>query len=632
MVQEYTSPCLVYEPGKAPTGPPEVFKADGVVIVTPDRPEVGHGGDSGGNIVIEPPFELLPHTIISDRDNSTVFDLNYNFFRYPNAKPNTKYRTVSYINDIFNNSVNEDVVKIINSTARNYYVDTHLFYSFHYKKNQIEKSLNPSLLKDLEGKHYSYRNKVMQTISETLLLNDLSSLSLKKVREVAKSLPENVSPISLEEAYNKFLINSVPLAPDKHPNLIRQKELQTWKTFPTDLDKKLQINLEDGSVEYTVIGKDDSFLYTTSSGSTSKIYINDGDTVTIRINGILTNKPISTLINSAYVLPQEINEELILRLSNTPYTLSTVFTGTSTADTEMTQNLSATTVPYTVYKLVPSSVTDLDSDYVGIRKSSYSYTKFTSTSSIDAYVKFKAFPAMILPISNEDPLVSLIVRDNSLSVTATDLDFRNLGDKFVPRNIPYYIIVTPTDNIKLNNFKGLSKLETIVNNAPIRSINFVYNVIKENKNKGLSNDYLVRNYSYPGVNINNKYDTQGIYYTFEPKERINNLRFESGEERLPKRSFGLKRFLEITEDIQDNYDLSGNTLTWFDVLSRMTFSEIFYMINNLAPIAHTKLSTGSLSNTLFTAAKRNQTTGLTNLTGSSVGGVISNPNSIRILL
>ena len=56
------------------------------------------------------------------------------------------------------------------------------------------------------------------------------------------------------------------------------------------------------------------------------------------------------------MLPQEINEELILRLSNPPYSLSTVFTGTSTVDTEMTQNLSATTVPYTVYKLVSSKV------------------------------------------------------------------------------------------------------------------------------------------------------------------------------------------------------------------------------------------------------------------------------------
>lgn len=638
MVNEFTSPCLVYEPGSAPTAPPKPFKAEGEIIVTPVRPgdsTFGHGGDHGGDLFIDFPIDLFDPASITNLDvlgNVTNFDLERNFFRHPNATPSEEYRDTRYQNTLFGNQVHKDIINAINSNVRSYYVNSLFFYTTYYNSNlPILNSLNEKLRRELDKLPIKDVSRVVEAISSSVLLDELERIDNQDLLKIIKEAPAKQERISITEAYSIFNDNKVPLNPEKHDNLFRQKELQTWKTFPLDLDKKLEITAS-GTSYYSYVAKDDSITFIDASGNEDLLYINDGDTLSVVAGrGILEHYPLTTTIDQAYTLPQDVINDLFNSLGAEEFKLHAKFIGTSSVDTEAQQDLESESATHFFYKLEPSSVTDLPTGDVGIRYTSSVYTKLSELEDINDYIKFKGFPTMVLPVANHDPLVALMIRENTLNISSMDLDFRGMRGDFMPRTIPYYIIVTPTDSIKLNNFNVKSTLTDITNDIPVRELSFVFNQYPQNKNKGLSHDYLTRNFSYPSTNINYNLDTQGIYYSFGIKDRLNKIRFRGGSETLPKDSLGLRKFLSITQDLVDNYTIEDNTLTWFDVLSRMKLCEVFYVLNYLSRKAHENLRAGQLTNTTFTTSTRNKSTGLGTLTGSEVGGVISNPNNVRTL-
>jgi hypothetical protein len=643
MVNSFTDKCLIFEPGKAPTPPPPVFHGEGTVIVTPTPPRPdpqteGFRPDKGEvtEIIFQPPppeeeyvwvcTELKECVLVlkaslgvgqpywstqgecrsfcesilgasvspRGRDSSTTtrnrhypYEQNFNFNSYVGNNSNGILVNSGYKHtNIFNSKYSLEIKETIKANSRNSSVNTYPFYSFRGRPEKMFSNLSEDLKNSLNKLPSRLRTRYLSSITTSLFDDNLKRVDTNHIHEVTKRYKEkDISKVSyprsdIRTVYENFQLNKIPLDPESHTNIYRQKELQTWKTIPSDLDKKIEVLLKSGETsEFSIISDDDSFIYTTSSGTDTKLYINDGDTVDIYRESLF-KYPITTNIHNAFIMSQEdiIASFNQLKSPNHPeYSIGLTVSSDNSYDIERTYDLDTALNDYFYFTIDNTSFKNHNVTDIGLRSTTVKYDRLSVEGDINDDVKFRAFPSIVLPISNEDPILKHLIR-GTVTLTFTDLDLYNLGNEFMPRMIPYHVIFVPTDNAKLSNYNAESTLLSLNSDKTVRYLNFTYNIDKYHVKKGLHHDYLRREYTYPNANIDGIEDTQGIKYTFNFGDRISRLKFKEESESLPRRESSIRLFLNAVSRVVSNYTISDTGLNWFDVLSRVNSRAVLSLL------------------------------------------------------
>lgn len=673
MVESYSSPCLVYEPGAAPTSPPEVFRATPGVVVTPrrpppDPPSGGITGDPDEAItwygalpyIFKPPAELLTGKIDSITGELRDEPYNPNTYRPKTAQESfeigvakkgatydpdysfKKYDPSSNKSTLVTNNSNKNLSKYIYKDLKlieRYRkgldsIDLYPIFNLRNQYDKLQDNLSEGLKKTVEGLNSKDRQKFLDLVFSTIVDGRIASDDFYYRKTVLnkrgnRKVPTTNGVNSVNKAYNFFQKNKQAVDPEKFDNLKQQKDLQTFKFIPSDINKRFSVLSRSIGETQVTINDDDSYILVQQDGTELIDYINDGDTVDIReSNGSITKKALITDIDRTYYTSIDTLED-IFSLLNDEYRIDLAVTTNTSSMAEENFNLVSPYNQQYFLQLDNTTITDLEYEKLGIKKTSCEYTLQNVEEDFNDYVKFKAFPYLVLPIPNDDPIIANIFRSGGVTLTFKDIDFEGYDD-ILPRRIPYHIVIVPTDTEQLNFYNNESQITEFTDSITTRKLSFELNPDEFTRKPGIRHMYLSREYTYPDLNIEGLSDTQGIKYGFELSKNISTRQYKTGSEVLPRKAKGIRTFLRVMTSLQDNYELESS-LTWFDVLSRLSFYELNNLLfNNSSNLFNRLANTGIKNGVRFTTSKRNFQTGLRGLTGLDEYEVITNPGPFSL--
>lgn len=668
MVKSFFNPCLVYEPGAAPTKPPVPFAAPGVVAVPDPRPPKEDPADGlenpyGRKYEIPTWSGALPDMYIPPADlQTTVFDANagedrlrpynpdkrtyesavaenndkkakkastydpdYSFKKYtPSPLKSTLKRNTR--NNVLKDFIYEDFELI--RKCREGFGCNDLFPVFNLRRQygKLRDNLADNYKTVLDKLNTRDQERLLDLVFETSVTGKIDTEDFEYRRRVLnkRASREKITSTGVnkvEEAYNIFKNNSYPLNPERYDSLVQQKQIQTFKFIPSDIDKRITVLSNSIGETRIAVNNDDSYDL---KGTTKYIYEND--TIDVRTaGGTIKRLPITTDIDLARYTDLDVLEDIYETLGY-EYTIN-ISTETDTADDrEKNFNLSAESDDYYLLTLDNSSIETSSFEPLGLQRTTCNYDLQTVEATFNDIVKFRAFPYLMINVSNEDPFLIHLIRSQTATVNFLDLDFSGF-DLIHPRRIPYHIMIVVTDSEQLNFYSTESRVTELTSSRTVRELNLTLHPDSKFRKSNLEHPYLQSQYSYPGENIDGYYDTQGIRYSTYLGDGIQDIKYVSGSEQLPRTGKGVRQFLRVTESLVNNYEIDGG-LVWFDVLSRLSFSEVYDLLMNNSRLIFSRFSNQGVEGVRFTTSKRNFQTGLRGLTGTDEYDVITQPYTL----
>ncbi len=674
MVKSYHNPCLVYDPGKAPTKPPKPFRASPGTIVVPERPpkEPPESGGleipndrndeiiswSGALPYIYKPFaetqtttydavagenRLKPYnpsahiakSAQEEADESkakrnSTYDPDYSFKKYdPSPLKSTLVRNTR--NTVLAENIYEDFKLIERYKKGLQKADLFPIFNLKNQYHKLYDNLSIDFQELVDSLNFRDQQKFLDLVFESTITDKINTQDFEYRRTALtkrglKVAPEVSGVNKVDKAYNHFQKNKYSIDPEQYDNLVQQKELQTFKCIPSDLNKRIAITSRSIGETQVVVNDDDSYILVQSDGTELIDYINDGDTIDVRLrSGEIKKKLITTDVHKAYYTSMDVLEDLYNIIGDEFRVDLTVETDTSSL-VEMGYGLDSSLESYYLYELDNTSITNLAYETLGISKTQCTYTKQSNDSTFNDNNKFRAFPYLVLPVANDDPLLAHLDRSDDISTIFSDIDFTGFSD-ILPRRIPYHLIIVPTDSEKLNFYNLYSEVTTYTDSITKRKLSFTFSPDKKANPERLAHSYLTREFSYPGDNIVGLPDTQGIKYEFGLSKGLSDAQYVAGTEQLPRVGRGIRQFLKVSKSLTDNYDTT-ESLTWFDTLSRLSFVELYdLLMSNNRNIFYSFANTG-IDGVKYSVSRRDFQTGLRELTGIDEYEVITQPYTL----
>ena len=213
----------------------------------------------------------------------------------------------------------------------------------------------------------------------------------------------------------------------------------------------------------------------------------------------------------------------------------------------------------------------------------------TGLDAVNEYIRYKANYKVYM-LDDDDRMLDYIETTKKLQVQQTDIlvdaPKTTKSTPLLVRQIPWYIVVYPTNRPEYNVFNAKSKLLTYdPSGACTRSLNCSPTLAPEfNKpNLDMFVPQVITGMTYPDA-IGN-YNTQNRIaqitasdYVYETGYRKNNVQIGSAKSIAPKRNKTTFRLIkEIISELNKNYiidwDSLGRTLTTFDVISRLNIKQ-----------------------------------------------------------
>lgn len=149
----------------------------------------------------------------------------------------------------------------------------------------------------------------------------------------------------------------------------------------------------------------------------------------------------------------------------------------------------------------------------------------------------------------------------------------------------------PTDRTKYNIFNH----QSVLTEWNKRKITWVHSPDPVYSNVGLLNHIFPINFSWPNEGITSSVNTQAMQASYTRNASIFNERFRSTEQ--PERSkSGIRQLYEMIERIDNNYIIDNNSLTWYDVLSRLDLYQFYNYGNGVSPKFISRFATGEFNN------------------------------------
>ena len=215
-------------------------------------------------------------------------------------------------------------------------------------------------------------------------------------------------------------------------------------------------------------------------------------------------------------------------------------------------------------------------------------TTDASLSAVNEFIKYKA-NKRIFVLDHEDLIIDYIETTSSVNLTQTDILFDSpKTNKTIPllvRQLPFYIMVYPTNRSDYNIFNDKSQIQEIANDGSIsRQLRCTTNINPE-FTKSQTNKFIrYRTAGRDATDILDRPDSQTRISFIDPNDVVFKTAYRergqyksASEYNRDRTKSGFRLLREIINELDTNYELSingvGKTLTEFDVFSRLNLKQ-----------------------------------------------------------
>ena len=415
-------------------------------------------------------------------------------------------------------------------------------------------------------------------------------------RSEARALPEVIpsDKFTNEAAALAMLDNyKIPLDVNKL-NGSFQHLAPMWKTIYSDVETRLTID-DNMSMESNLYPSDLGFLtLEDSDGTVTKVFeVQDGDFIKV-VNSEGDEEAL--ILNSekdhAYIIPENVRFNAIKLLGGDPRWKISESSSYATGP-EFNYDTSSSTAlrkDYYFFELQQEEITtEVSPKSALLKRTTAKYTRRTNLNIASEFAKYK-INHKVLSMEYDDVLLDYIIDSGNLYYEQEDIvfdnDIRNKQANVYTRQIPWYIIIFPTDDKKFNPYKVRSDITRINPTANIKRELYFSPLLDPSYTDNLIQKFVTTNLvrNDDEVDIYGKPSRQGHYLTVDRNELKTGYR---GEKRKTRRKSVLRKLREIVEEVTTNYitERSGDkkVLMKFDVYSRLKFCEMSELLEEANP-------------------------------------------------
>jgi len=437
-------------------------------------------------------------------------------------------------------------------------------------------------------------------IGSRILDGSVSTISLKFLQTLADSSKKR-EPIVVKRSSNSR-VNEVAAMALVERNMftldaaqatgIMKNILPNWKTLASDIDKYIEIVI-GGKIKKYYIKDDNTFI------NRSTLSLKEGDYFDIRSRDY-REKTVRIFakseIDHAFLLPEKTRQKAIKLLGGEGGRILKVSSDFSSASGfEFDYSLSDPRQDFYMLSCVLSSI-DTKPNLVGsfLLKDSTARYELMDTATAgglqttNEFIKYKANHRVYI-LDDSDVMLDHIIGMSTLTVKQTDIIFdspkENKSIPLLTRQIPWYIMIYPTNRPTLNLFNSKSKIvELDLTGKLTRQLacktTIVPNFSKQQTNKFVS----IQTQGITGTDVLGQVDPQAritrvtgsdvVFKTGYKQDR----KLISAQDYVPsRRKTGIRLVKEIITELDTNYLLGlngiGKSLTEFDVYSRLTLQQ-----------------------------------------------------------
>jgi hypothetical protein len=453
-----------------------------------------------------------------------------------------------------------------------------------------------SILKT-DGSKYSDR-EIATIIKSKLVDGTLADLDVNHIENLSKvtkiydrtritpSVNSETNEVAALALIEQTMIPMTPTSPG-----ITTKIMDNWKTFATDLNKYVEIEIAGVTQKY-YINDDDTVV------DFPEYKISDGDVLNVSIGGIRYNLPVKSEKSRAYVVPEPARQQALTLLRGNPARTLYVDVDTSAnVDFNYSLNIDDDADRQNAYffKLIPSSTTKTNdnpsTDIITTTEGKYELMDSTTEAGIaeiNEYIKYKYnHRSVFLP--HDDIIFDYIESASSINMIQQDVlppqSKDNPDFPLLVRDYPWYLIVVPTN-----------RSDYLESNAKSRIVS--YNVEGKNRRQITTKPlidpgfvtqksplFTKTNLSTTNTNVYGNRDVQGRQTEFSLDQDIyktvyrdsNGTYGRPSEVRLRRKKNGFRIIKEILDELNTNYILGSNprekTIYKNDLISRMSMRE-----------------------------------------------------------
>ena len=440
-------------------------------------------------------------------------------------------------------------------------------------------------------------NQIFNLVGSRVLDGTLSKLSIKDLKNLAedsiKRNPVIIKPSkisSVNEVAALSLIDQSKFTVDKDQLVGRDREImKNWKVLPSDVDMYIPV-IVSGVEQRYYINDDGTFIDRVT------LSIKDGDYFNITVGGRSERLYAQSEKDHAFVLPESTRQKAISLLGGEGGRILEVSAPASVASgIEFEYSLSS---PRQEYYLLSTNLSSLYTrpsvaQSFLLKDTSVEYNLMDTTSvagiaAADAYIQYKANKRVFM-IDESDILLDYIETTSSLNLTQSDIIFdspkQNKTLPLLTRQIPWYILVYPTNRHDYNLFNSKSQIQEIKKDGSITRVLRCKTSIVPEFSKGQTNKFIrYETVDVTGVDVYGDRNSQARRTVINREDAIFKQAYrkrgelKSTAEYIPSRQkTGFRLLREIINELDTNYELSingiGKSLTEFDVFSRLTLNE-----------------------------------------------------------
>ena len=359
-----------------------------------------------------------------------------------------------------------------------------------------------------------------------------------------------------------------------------------------------------GEVRKYYVKDDDTFVDRSTLG------ISDGDYFDVKVGSETNRLYAKSEKDHAFILPEVTRQKAISLLGGNPGRTLEV-RASILSGIEFDYSLSAPRQDFYVLSCVLSSIDTKPSQGGSfLLKDTTAQYALAETKTpegireVNEYIKYKANHRVFM-LDDEDIMLDYITATSSLTLKQTDILFDSPKEnKTIPlltRQIPWYIMVYPTNRSDLNIFNSKSKIISLEASGEVgRSLSCRTTIVPEFSKQQTNKFVRIRTDGKTAVDVYGNPNTQTRITQIMPTDKVFKTAYKeretlvSAEQYKPSRKkTGLRLLKEIITELDSNYLLGlngiGKSLTEFDVFSRLTLQQ-FNLLSRLESFSIVKAS------------------------------------------
>jgi len=500
----------------------------------------------------------------------------------------TPMRNYQYLN-IFSNTIHASIWAVLNLGQESFatekaFDDIKLDYIYRSLNTELRDKIDK--LVDFDG--LPLKRKILTRISRKLIAGELDDFDtqfddLQSEHDLFRRSRSVTTENSLVELINT---KAKPLNHKVYGGYTKER-MRLWKTLATDLQKAIPFVDKDSNLNFIDIKLDDSYTLLDYNGDPTIKYINEGDFITyINKQGNRDYLDLDTLIEKAVALDFE-DLRRAFALLNEDY--GTVLKAVSEEESliEETYSLEEPRQDFYFMKLNVSTIEDLPTTNPLIRKTSAVFEYLYDEDEINEWIEFKPWPYLHFHIESSDPLLDHMMDSGKVIAEFKDISFNKLqgyadGVPVIPRRMPWYIVIIPTDKTRYLVGSGRSKLTAYNERKATFRLSPSKKDIQQKWNSEIYNEEQTDFFE----GIDPRVEQQSLKVTFD-RYKLKNTKnqYQKGSEKLPRKPSASRRLFEAIREAKEEgknfIDVANSVIEWGSVFKNLTANERKEIYNDM---------------------------------------------------